>query len=63
MPIIYDLSRLAPDTRKLILKSSKFRKWFSEKPASMLRLDGSTKVIKGNKLGYRAAFSIWRPPT
>ena len=27
--IIYDLSRLAPDTRKLILGSKKFRKWFS----------------------------------
>ena len=37
--IIYDLSRLAPDTRKLILDLKKFRKWFSEKPASMLRLD------------------------
>ena len=61
MPIIYDLSRLAPDTRKLILKSSKFRKWFSEKPASMLRLDGSTKVIKGNKLGYRTAILYLAP--
>ena len=53
--IIYDLSRLAPDTRALILKSTKYRKWFSQKPDSMLRLDGSTKVIKGNKLGYRTA--------
>src|SRR6476660_3220268 len=61
MPIIYDLSRLAPDTRKLIEKSRKFRKWFSEKPASMLRLDGSTKVIKGNKLGYRTAILYLAP--
>src|SRR6476660_6317467 len=61
MPIIYDLSRLAPDTRKLIEKSRKFRKWFSEKPDSMLRLDGSTKVIKGNKLGYRTAILYLAP--
>lgn len=59
--IIYDLSRLAPDTRKLIIKSPKFRKWFSQKPASMLRLDGSTKVIKGNKLGYRTAILYLAP--
>ena len=42
--IIYDLSRLAPDTRELILKTPKFRKWFSQKPDSMLRLDGSTNM-------------------
>ena len=36
--IIYDLSRLAPDTRRVILKTPKFRKWFSHKPDSMLRL-------------------------
>jgi hypothetical protein len=59
--IIYDLSGLAFDTRKLILGSKKFRKWFSEKPASMLRLDGSTKVIKGNKLGYRTAILYLAP--
>jgi hypothetical protein len=59
--IIYDLSRLAPDTRKLILKTPKFRKWFSQKPDSMLRLDGSTKVIKGNKLGYRTAILYLAP--
>jgi hypothetical protein len=61
MPIIYDLSRLAPDTRKLILTSKKFRKWFFERPDSMLRLDGSTKVIKGNKLGYRTAILYLAP--
>jgi len=59
--ILYDLSRLAPDTRKLILGSKKFRKWFSKKPAGMLRLDGSTKVIKGNKLGYRTAIPYLAP--
>ena len=59
--IIYDLSRLAPDTRKLILNSKKFRKWFSQKPDSMLRIDGSTKVIKGNKLGYRTAILYLAP--
>ena len=59
--IIYDLSRLAPDTRKLILSSKKFRKWFSQKPGSMLRIDGSTKVIKGNKLGYRTAILYLAP--
>lgn len=59
--IIYDLSRIAPDTRKSILKSKKYRKWFSLKPDEMLRLDGSTKVIKGNKLGYRTAILYLAP--
>ena len=59
--IIYDLSRLAPDTRALILQSPKYRKWFSARPASMLRIDGSTKVIKGNKLGYRTAILYLAP--
>ena len=59
--IIYDLSRLAPHTRALILKTPKFRKWFSQKPDSMLRLDGSTKVVKGNKLGYRTAILYLAP--
>ncbi len=59
--IIYDLSRLAPDTRELILSTPKYLKWFSQKPDSMLRLDGSTKVIKGNKLGYRTAILYLAP--
>lgn len=59
--IIYDLSKLAPDTRALIENSPKFRKWFSQKPDTMLRLDGSTKVIKGNKLGYRTAILYLAP--
>ncbi len=61
MTIIYDLSRLAADARALIENSPKFRKWFSEKPDSMLRLDGSTKVIKGNRLGYRTAILYLAP--
>jgi hypothetical protein len=39
----------------------KFRKWFSQKPRAMLRIDGSTKVIKGNKLGYRTAILYLAP--
>lgn len=61
MAIIYDLSRLAPDTREAILSSKKYRKWFSKKPDAMLRLNGSTKVIKGNKLGYRTAILYLAP--
>ena len=59
--IIYDLSKLAPDTREAILASPKFCKWFSQKPDSMLRIDGSTKVIKGNKLGFRTAILYLAP--
>lgn len=61
MAIIYDLTLVPEATRKAILKSKKFRKWFSEKPGTMLRLDGSTKVIKGNKLGYRTAILYLSP--
>jgi len=59
--IIYDLSRLAPDTKALILKSAKYRKWFSQKPDAMLRIDGSVKVIKGNRLGFRTAILYLAP--
>lgn len=59
--IIYDLSRLDSETRNLILKTPKYRKWFSHKPDAMLRIDGSTKVIKGNKLGYRTAILYLAP--
>jgi hypothetical protein len=55
MAIIYDLTKLSPELRQQILASKKFTKWFSQKPDAMLRLDGSTKVIKGNRLGYRTA--------
>jgi hypothetical protein len=61
MAIIYDLSKLAPDTQALILSSKKFTKWFSAKPDAMLRLDGSVKVIKGNKLGYKTAILYLAP--
>jgi hypothetical protein len=61
MSIIYDLSKLAPDTRELILYTPKFRKWFSQKPDAMLRLDGSTKVIKGNKYGFKTAILYLAP--
>jgi len=61
--IIYDLSRIAPETRAQILASKKLLRWFSQKPDAMLRLDGSTKVIKGNKLGYRTAILYLAPYT
>ena len=61
--IIYDISRIAPETRAAILSSPKFLKWFSQKPDAMLRLDGSTKVIKGNKLGFRTAILYLAPYT
>lgn len=61
--IIYDLSKLAPETRAQILASKKLIRWFSKKPDAMLRLDGSTKVIKGNKLGFRTAILYLAPYT
>jgi len=61
--IIYDLSRIAPETRDAILASPKYTKWFSQKPDAMLRLDGSTKVIKGNKLGFKTAILYLAPYT
>jgi len=61
MSIIYNLSRLDSATRNLILNTPKYLKWFSQKPDAMLRIDGSTKVIKGNKLGYRTAILYLAP--
>ena len=61
--VIYDLSKLAPDTREQILNSKKLLRWFSRKPDAMLRLDGSTKVIKGNRLGFRTAIFYLAPFT
>lgn len=61
-PLIYDLSKLDAATRKVCL-SRKFRPWFTRKPDQMLRLDGSTKVIKGNKLGFRTAILYLAPYT
>jgi hypothetical protein len=59
--VIYDLSRIDPETRAAILASPKYLKWFSQKPDAMLRLDGSTKVIKGNKLGFKTAILYLAP--
>lgn len=61
MTIIYNLSKVNPALVAQIHASPKFMKWFSEKPDQMLRLDGSTKVIKGNKLGYRTAILYLSP--
>jgi len=61
MSIIYDLSKVNPALVAQIHASPKYTKWFSEKPDQMLRLDGSTKVIKGNKLGYRTAILYLSP--
>jgi len=60
-PLIYDLSRVPTDTRKMIESTPKLRQLFTKKPDSMLRLDGSTKVIKGNRLGFRTAILYLAP--
>jgi hypothetical protein len=60
MPIIYDLSKLSPSVRAEV-ESPKWRDLFSRKPDEMLRLDGSLKVIKGNKLGFRTAILYLAP--
>jgi hypothetical protein len=61
MTIIYNLDKVNPALVAQIHASPKYTKWFSEKPDQMLRLDGSTKVIKGNKLGYRTAILYLSP--
>lgn len=59
-PIVYDLSGLDPKTRKLC-ESRKYHKLFTKFPDAMLRLDGSVKVIKGNKYGFRTAILYLAP--
>jgi len=59
-PVIYDLSKLDEKTRKQCL-SRKYRKWFTRFPDAMLRLDGSVKVIKGNRYGFRTAILYLAP--
>lgn len=61
MSIIYDLSKLSVDIRNDIETYPKWRSLFSRKPDQMLRLDGSVKVIKGNKLGFRTAILYLTP--
>jgi hypothetical protein len=53
--MIYNLSKLAPELRALIENSAKWRKFFSEIPKTMLRLDGNAKTIKGNAHGFKTA--------
>jgi hypothetical protein len=60
-PLIYDLSRVPADTRKLIESTPKLRQLFTRFPDEMMRLDGSTKVIKGNKYGFRTAILYLAP--
>lgn len=59
--MIYDLSRLPRETREQIETSAEWRKFFSEKPKAMLRLDGNAKTIKGNKKGFKTAILYLTP--
>jgi hypothetical protein len=59
--MIYNLSKLSAETRAQIEDSPKWRKFFSEKPASMLRLDGNAKTIKGNARGFKTAILYLTP--
>lgn len=61
LPLIYDMSRVPADTRAMIEKTPKLRRLFTKFPNAMLRLDGSTKVIKGNRLGFRTAILYLAP--
>jgi hypothetical protein len=49
MPLLYDISRLAPDIQNLILTSGKYTKWFSEFPQKLLQVNGDAKTVKGVK--------------
>jgi hypothetical protein len=53
--MIYNLEKLAQQLREQIETSPKWRNFFSEKPAKMLRLDGNAKTIKGNARGFKTA--------
>lgn len=59
--MLYNLSKLSAETRAQIEGSPKWRKFFSEKPASMLRLDGNAKTIKGNARGFKTAILYLTP--
>lgn len=59
--MIYDLTKLSVELRAQIEASAKWRKFFSEKPKQMLRLDGNAKTIKGNKKGFKTAILYLTP--
>lgn len=59
--MLYDLSRLPRETREQIETSARWRKFFSAKPQSMLRLDGNAKTVKGNKKGFATAILYLTP--
>lgn len=59
--MLYNLSRLPRETREQIEGSAKWRKFFSAKPDTMLRLDGNAKTIKGNAKGFKTAILYLTP--
>ena len=59
--MLYNLSKLSAETRAQIEGSPKWRKFFSEYPASMLRLDGNAKTVKGNARGFKTAILYLTP--
>jgi len=59
--MIYNLERLPRETRAQIEESAKWRKFFSEKPTAMLRLDGNAKTVKGNVRGFKTAILYLSP--
>jgi hypothetical protein len=61
MTIIYDLSKIAADTREQIESTPKYRKMFSEKPKKLLAIDGNAKTIKGQKKGFQTAILYLTP--
>ena len=59
--MLYDLSKLSAETRTQIEGSPKWRKFFSEIPKAMLRLDGNAKTVKGNARGFKTAILYLTP--
>jgi len=57
--LIYDISKLSPEIQEQI--KSKYAKFFSQKPDTMLRLDGNAKTVKGRKKGFVTAILYMAP--
>jgi len=59
--MLYNLEKLSAETRLQIEGSPKWRKFFSEFPTAMMRLDGNAKTIKGNARGFKTAILYLTP--
>ena len=59
--MLYNLDRLAPSIRNDIQNNANLRRFFNQKPETMLSIDTNAKTVKGQKNGYMTAILYLAP--